>query len=107
MGMVQCEEHGLLGAMLFSDSLHKRQITEGLILPGDIRRFQANVGIAKLISFWSDTKSLADAGLPLDRPLTIEEFFETEGFKCFPVCPRCVRHWLRQNNIDPQDIGLA
>lgn len=101
MGMVRCEEHGLRGGALFSARLHKRLVANGPVVPGEIQLFEAEG-----LRFWSDIASLKDAGLPTDWSPSIEEFLETEPFKCFPACPDCARDWLLDNSIDPKDVGL-
>jgi hypothetical protein len=101
MGMVRCEEHGLRAGALFSARMHWRLNTNGPVVPGEIQLFEAEG-----LQFWSDIASLKDAGLPTDWSPSIEEFLETESFKVFPACRDCARHWLRENSIDPKDVGL-
>jgi hypothetical protein len=106
MGAVQCKKHGSHIGALLSENLRLRLLAKSPIAPGDLRRFEVDMGDSEVQPFWSDLASLKDAGLPANRPLSMEEFFEIGAFDCSPVCPDCLRRWLRENNINPMDVGL-
>jgi hypothetical protein len=105
MGAVLCKDHGSHVGALLSESLRLRLNAKSPVSLGDLRRFEVDMD-GDVLPFWSDLASLKDADLPANRALSMEEFFETEAFDCSPVCPDCLRHWLRENNIDPKDVGL-
>jgi hypothetical protein len=107
MGAVACPKHGTRVGILVSRSLADLCLAGGAVSPKSIRQFEVDMDGTETWSFWSDVASLEDAGLPTNRKLTMEEFFETDSFKCFPICPDCARQWLREYNIEPKDIGLG
>ncbi len=105
MGAVLCMDHGSHVGALLSENLRRRLNAMSPISPSELRRFEVDMD-GDVLVFWSDLASLMDAGLPSNRALSMEEFFQTEAFDCSPVCPDCLRRWLRDNNVDPKDVGL-
>jgi hypothetical protein len=107
MGRVACPEHGVKIGVLVSSSLADRCLSGEAVLPMSIKKFEVVMNDQDTLAFWSDCLAVAKAGLPTNRKLTMEEFLAADRLECFPVCPDCARHWLRENNIDPKDIGLG